>query len=510
MANLSSNISKEISCEISCDIVVIGGGPAGYVAAIRAAQCQKRVTLIERETLGGICLNWGCIPTKALLRSAEVWSGLAELKEFGIKVEGASFDSSAIVERSRRVAKKLNGGIDVLMRKNNVEVCYGSAKLLKDGSVAVSPKSAAKQQPTKKINAKHIVIASGARARQVQGLEIDGKNVWGYKEAMLASSFPKSLLVIGGGAIGIEFACYFVAFGVEVTVIEAMERILPNEDKEIAEMLQSALAKKGVKFKLGSTIGKIVKDKKQCEIILKDGSKLLAEKILSAIGVVGNVEGLGLEELGVEFDKAKGVIKADPYGRTNKQRIYAIGDVAGAPMLAHKASHEALVCIEAIVCNEEVVAGGDNNNARKIPEKIPEKMPKKIPKPINKAHIPSCVYSSPQVASIGLSEKTATEDAGYQVRVGKFPLGSNGKAIAIGQSEGLVKVVFDKKSGGFLGAQMIGAEVTEMVQGFAIALEMEATEEEIINTIFPHPTISETMQEAVLEAYARPIHVPPK
>ena len=319
MANPSNDSSSEISKNTSCDILVIGGGPGGYVAAIRAAQCEKRVVLVEREALGGICLNWGCIPTKALLRSAEIWSGLAELKEFGIKADKISFDSSAIVERSRLVAKKLNGGIDILMRKNNVEVCYGSAKLLADGSVAVAQKTAVKsQQLTKKINAKHIVIASGARAREIQGLEIDGKSVWGYKEAMLAASFPKSLLVIGGGAIGIEFACYFVAFGVEVTVIEAMERILPSEDKEIAEMLQSALKKKGVKFKLGSPIEKILKSKAQCEIILKDGSKMGAEKILSAIGVVGNVEGLGLEEAGVEFDKAKGVIKADPFGRTSK------------------------------------------------------------------------------------------------------------------------------------------------------------------------------------------------
>ncbi len=493
----------QLSNQVSCDIVVIGGGPGGYVAAIRAAQCKRQVVLVEKEALGGICLNWGCIPTKALLRSAEVWRGLAELKQFGIKAERLSFDSSKIVERSRAVAKKLNSGVDTLMRKNNIEVCYGSARLLADGSVVVAPQEPAPkknkektQEKTqgRKINAKHVVIASGARARQAQGLEIDGENIWGYKEAMLVPSFPKSLLVVGGGAIGIEFACYFAAFGVEVTIIEGRERILPSEDQEIAEMLQSELAKKTIKFKLGVSIEKVVKAKGQCEITLKDGSKLVAEKILSAIGVVGNVEGLGLEELGVEIDKAKGVIKVDEYGRSNKKGIYAIGDVAGAPMLAHKASHEAVVCIEAIVSDD---SGGGGGNHRKMP------------KPINKAHIPACVYSSPQVATVGLSEKTATEREGYQVKVGKFPLIANGKAIAIGQTEGIAKVVFDKNSGGFLGAQLIGAEVTEMVQGFAIALEMEATEEELMKTIFPHPTISETMQEAVLAAYSRPIHIPP-
>ncbi len=515
--NDSSNHSaNDTAKDISCDIAVIGAGPAGYVAAIRAAQCGKQVAIIEKEALGGICLNWGCIPTKALLRSAEIWSGLTELQEFGISAKNLSFDSSRIVERSRAVAKKLNAGVDILMRKNNIKVCYGSASLLENGAqngsenitenitpenitenitIAVSQNS--KQKPQRKVSAKHIVIASGARAREVQGLEIDGESVWGYKEAMLVSTLPKSLLVVGGGAIGIEFACYFSAFGVEVTIIEAKKRILPSEDLEIAEMLQNSLAKKGVKFKLGTPIEKIVKNKSQCQVNLKDGSKAVAEKILSAIGVVGNVEGLGLEEAGVEFDKNNGVIKVDPYGRSNKQGIYAIGDVAGAPMLAHKASHEAVVCIEAIIKFEENADSSEANSSRKMP------------KPINKNHIPACVYSSPQIATVGLSEKIATEK-GYQVRLGKFPLNSNGKAIAIGQTEGLVKVVFDKKSGAFLGAQLIGAEVTEMIQGFAIALEMEATEEELIKTIFPHPTISETMQEAVLEAYSRPIHIPPK
>ena len=508
----SNHTANDTAKDISCDIAVIGGGPAGYVAAIRAAQCGKQVTLIEKEALGGICLNWGCIPTKALLRSAEIWSGLTELQEFGISAKSLSFDSSKIVERSRAVAKKLNAGVDILMRKNNIKVCYGSASLLEsdaqNGSenitenitpenrtIVVSQNG--KQKPQRKVSAKHIVIASGARAREVQGLEIDGESVWGYKEAMLVSTLPKSLLIVGGGAIGIEFACYFAAFGVEVTIIEAKKRILPSEDLEIAEMLQNSLAKKGIKFKLGTPIEKIVKNKSQCQVNLKDGSKAVAEKILSAIGVVGNVEGLGLEKLGVEFDKNNGVIKVDPYGRSNKQGIYAIGDVAGAPMLAHKASHEAIVCIEAIQASEANANSSEANSSRKMP------------KPINKNHIPACVYSTPQLATVGLSEKNATEK-GYQVRLGKFPLNSNGKAIAIGQTEGLVKVVFDKKNGAFLGAQLIGAEVTEMIQGFAIALEMEATEEELMKTIFPHPTISETMQEAVLEAYSRPIHIPPK
>lgn len=486
----------------SHDLLVIGGGPGGYVAAIRASQCGLRVALIERELLGGICLNWGCIPTKALLRAADVWRGLGELGEFGLSAEKLSFDMAAVVARSRSVAKRLNEGVDVLLRKNGVEVCYGFASLRGEGLVSVAccndKKDKSKQgkqgkqgkngkngKVEREFRAEHIVIATGARAREVSGMEIDGKTIWGYREAMLATKLPSSLVIVGGGAIGIEFASYFASFGVEVTVVEAQSRILPIEDEEIAGMLQASLAKRGIGFRLGKRVEKVEKNASGCELTFAGNSKIRAEKLLSAVGVIGNVEGLGLEDLGVEYAKGSGVIKVDGYGRTTKPGIYAIGDVAGAPQLAHKASHEGIACVESISGLEGVT-------------------------PIEKSHIPSCVYSTPQVASVGLSEEVARGCGDYdKVRVGRFPLSSNGKAIAIGEVEGMVKVVFDDSTGGFLGAQLIGSEVTEMVQGFALALTLESTEAELMRAVFPHPTISETMQESVFAAYDRPLHVPP-
>ena len=481
------------------DIAIVGGGPGGYVAAIRARQLGLRTLLIEREALGGICLNWGCIPTKALLRAAELWQSLEKMQEFGLSVgQGSKFDSKQIVARSRAVAAKLNGGVEVLMKRNGVEVRYGtaklgSAKLGGGGELIVAPRGEKKEEV---VRAKHIILAVGARARELPSVPIDGKFVWGYREAMVAEDFPKRLLVAGGGAIGLEFASYFASFGVEVIVVEAAERILFHEDEEVADILKAELEKRnGIKFLLGVSIvgvsitgvskqkGGAKGEEEGVVVKLGNGDVIEVDRVLSAVGVVGNVEGLGLEDAGVAFDGACGVIEVDGFLRTSVEGIYAIGDVAGAPMLAHKASHEGVVCVGSI-------AGEDVE-------------------PIVREHIPSCVYTSPQVASVGMSAKAA-EGEGCKVRIGRFPLAANGKAIALGETGGMVKVVFAEGSGAFLGASMVGSEVTEMVQGYGIALGMEATEAELMGTIFAHPTISEAMHEAVLDGWGMALHVPPR
>ncbi len=474
------------------DIAIVGGGPGGYVAAIRARQLGLRTLLIEREALGGICLNWGCIPTKALLRTAELWRSLQKMEQFGLSVKaGSNFDSKRIVARSRAVAAKLNGGVEMLMKKNGVEVRYGNARLGTArlggmGELVVAEAAGGKEEV---IKAKHIILATGARARELPSVPIDGDSVWGYREAMVAENFPKRLLVAGGGAIGLEFASYFSAFGVEVIVVEAAERILLHEDEEVAAILKTYMEKEqGIKFLLGVSIESVAKQKagnKGGGVVVKlgNGDTLEVDRVLSAVGVVGNVEGLGLEEAGVAFDSDRGVIGVDGLLRTNVEGIYAIGDVAGAPMLAHKASHEGVVCVESIA-GEDVA-------------------------PIVREHIPSCVYTSPQVASVGMSAQDA-EREGCKVRIGRFPLGANGKAIAMGEEVGLVKVVFAEGSGAFLGASMVGNEVVEMVQGYGIALGMEATEAELMGTVFAHPTISEAMHEAVLDGWGRALHVPPR
>ncbi len=470
------------------DIAIVGGGPGGYVAAIRARQLGLHTLLIEREALGGICLNWGCIPTKALLRTAELWRSLQKMEQFGLSAgKESNFDSKRIVARSRAVAAKLNGGVEMLMKKNSVEVRYGNARLGGRGEIVVAEAAGGKGEV---IKAKHIILATGARARELPSVPIDGDIVWGYREAMVAENFPKRLLVAGGGAIGLEFASYFSAFGVEVIVVEAAERILLHEDEEVAGILKAYMEKEqGIKFLLGVSIEGVEKQKagsnKGGGVLVKlgNGDTLEVDRVLSAVGVVGNVEGLGLEEAGVAFDRERGVIGVDGLLRTNVEGIYAIGDVAGAPMLAHKASHEGVVCVESIA-GEDVA-------------------------PIVREHIPSCVYTSPQVASVGMSARAA-EAEGCKVRIGRFPLGANGKAIAMGEEVGLVKVVFEEVSGAFLGASMVGGEVVEMVQGYGIALGMEATEAELMGTIFAHPTMSEAMHEAVLDGWGRALHVPPR
>ena len=470
------------------DLAIVGGGPGGYVAAIRARQLGLQTLLIEREALGGVCLNWGCIPTKALLRSAELWKSLKEMEQFGLSIgAGSKFDSKRIVARSRAVAAKLNGGVELLMKSNGVEVRYGSAKLGGRGELVVASRGGKKEEV---VRAKHIVLATGARARELPSLPIDGDSVWGYREAMVAEHFPKRLLVAGGGAIGLEFASYFAAFGVEVIVVEAAERILFHEDEEISSVLKSEMERRsGIQFLLGTSLAGIslagVASKKGGGVVVKlgNGDAIEVDRVLSAVGVVGNVEGLGLEAAGVAFDEARGVIEVDGLLRTSVEGIYAIGDVAGAPMLAHKASHEGVVCVESI-------AGEDVS-------------------PIVREHIPSCVYTTPQIASVGMSAKAA-EGEGCRVRIGRFPLGANGKAIAMGEEVGMVKVVFEEVSGAFLGASMVGNEVVEMVQGYGIALGMEATEAELMGTIFAHPTISEAMHEAVLDGWGRALHTPPR
>ncbi|MER2607184.1 MAG: dihydrolipoyl dehydrogenase [Siculibacillus sp.] len=466
------------------DVIVIGAGPGGYVTAIRAAQLGLKTAIVEARHLGGICLNWGCIPTKALLRSAEIWQFMKHASAFGLKVENASFDLEAIVKRSRGVSAQLNGGVGFLLKKNKVDVIWGRALLTAPGKVQVTATDGAPKGALGggAYQAKHVIVATGAKPRVLPGLEPDGKLVWTYFDAMVPKSLPKTMLVVGSGAIGIEFASFYNALGVDVTVVEVMDRVLPVEDAEISALARKSFEKLGLKIHTKTKVAGLVRHADSVTATLEDEKgvkrEIIVDRVISAVGVVGNVENLGLEALGVKTDK--GCVVIDAYGRSSVPGIYAIGDVAGPPMLAHKGEHEGIICVEAI-------AG-------------------KHPHPMDKLKIPACTYSQPQVSSVGYTEAKAKE-AGYDVKVGRFPFMGNGKAIALGEPEGMIKVVFDAKTGRLLGAHMIGAEVTELIQGYVVAMNLETTEEELIHTVFPHPTLSEMMHEAVLDSEGRAIHV---
>ncbi len=463
----------------SFDLVVIGGGPGGYVAAIRAAQLGLKTALVEREHLGGICLNWGCIPTKALLRSAEVYRQMQHAESYGLSAGQVGFDLPKVVARSRGVSAQLQAGVKHLLKKNKVTVIEGTAKLAQldskgGGKVAIEGKDT--------ISAPHIILATGARARVLPGLEPDGKFIWSYKEALVPDTMPKRLLVIGSGAIGIEFASFFNALGADVTVVEMMDRVLPVEDEEISAIARKSFEKQGMKILTSATLKGITKAAASITVSVEAGGKtheITVERIITAIGIVGNVENIGLEGTKIKVEKTH--VVTDPYCRTGEPGIYAIGDIAGAPWLAHKASHEAIICVETI---------------KGLPDVHPLDMRK----------IPGCTYCHPQVASVGLSEAKA-KAKGYAVKVGRFPFMANGKAIALGETEGMIKTVFDAKTGELLGAHMIGAEVTEMIQGYVVAKTLETTEAELMHTIFPHPTLSEMMHESVLDAYGRAVHM---
>ena len=475
------------------DVIIIGAGPGGYVAAIRAAQLGLKTAIVEREHLAGICSNWGCIPTKALLRSAEVMHLATHARDYGLTLEGSvKPDLKGIVERSRGIAARMNGGVGILMKKNKVDVIWGEAKLTKPNEIVVSKTSKKPMQPQVPApkntlgegtyTARHIIVATGARPRTLPGIEPDGKLIWTYFEAMVPAEMPKSLIVMGSGAIGIEFASFYRTMGVDVTVVELMPQIMPVEDAEISKFAQKRFEKEGMKFILEAKVTKIEKaaNAVTAHVEKKDGSveKITADRMISAVGVQCNVENLGLEEIGVKVER--GAIAIDGYCRTSVPGVYAIGDVAGPPMLAHKAEHEGVVCVEKI-------AGLDVH-------------------PLDKSLVPGCTYCNPQVASVGLTEAKAKE-AGHEVRVGRFPFLANGKAVALGEDQGLVKTVFDKKTGQLLGAHMVGAEVTELIQGFVVAMNLETTEEELMHTIFPHPTLSEMMKESVLDAYGRALNI---
>jgi len=459
------------------DLVVVGGGPGGYVAAIRAAQLGMKACVVEREHLGGICLNWGCIPTKALLRTAEVFDNFHHAQSFGLKAEKVSFDLEAVVKRSRGIAGQLSKGVGHLLKKNKVTVFDGAGKLSGAGKLEVELTKGGKETLT----AKHIILATGARARQLPGLESDGKLVWSYKEAMVPDMMPKSLLVVGSGAIGIEFASFFRSMGAEVTVVEVLDRVLPVEDAEISAFAKKQFEKRGIKCLTSAQVKSLKKGEDNVTATIEAAGKsqeLTVDRVIMAVGIVGNVENLGLEGTKVKVDRSHIVI--DEWCRTGEPGVYAIGDVVGAPWLAHKATHEGVMCVEKIAGIEGL-------------------------HPMDVTKIPGCTYCSPQVASVGLTEAAAKEK-GLKVKVGKFPFIGNGKAIALGEPEGIVKTVFDAETGELLGAHMIGAEVTELIQGYVIARQVEATELDLMHTIFPHPTLSEMMHEAVLDAYGRAIH----
>jgi dihydrolipoamide dehydrogenase len=471
--------------ETSFDIIIIGSGPGGYVTAIRAAQLGLKTAIVEREYLGGICLNWGCIPTKALLRSAEIFHYMQHAKDYGLSAEKVGYDSAAVVKRSRAVAKRLNDGVGFLMKKNKVTVIWGEAVIDAPGKVTV--KAGKGEAPKGALGpggyqAKHIIIATGARPRVLPGLEPDKKLIWTYFEAMVPEKMPKSLLVIGSGAIGIEFASFFRTFGVDVTVVEVLPQILPVEDAEISAFARKQFEKQGIKIFTGAKVTKLDKQPDGVTATIDDGKggtqTLAVERVISAVGVTGNIENLGLDKVGVKTER--GAIVVDPLSRTNVPGIYAIGDVAGPPLLAHKAEHEGEICVEAIK--------GLN------------------PHPLDKRLIPGCTYCSPQIASVGLTEQAAKEQK-LDIRIGRFPFVGNGKAIALGEDQGLVKVIFDKKTGALIGAHMVGAEVTELIQGYVVAMNLETTEEELMHTVFPHPTLSEMMGEAVLDAYGRALNI---
>jgi dihydrolipoamide dehydrogenase len=466
------------------DVLIIGSGPGGYVTAIRSAQLGFKTAIVERDYLGGICLNWGCIPTKALLRSAEVFHYFQHAKDYGLRADNVGYDPKAVVARSRAVSKRLNDGVGFLMKKNKVSVIWGEASIDAPGKVTVkvskseAPKGAL---GAGSYQAKHIIIATGARPRVLPGIEPDKNLVWTYFEAMVPDRVPKSLLVIGSGAIGIEFASFFRTLGSDVTVVEVLPQILPVEDQEIQVFARKSFEKQGIKIHTGAKVTKLDKKSDSVTATIEESGKsrvLTVERVISAVGVVGNIENLGLEKVGVKTDR--GTIVVDKLSRTSVPGIYAIGDVAGPPMLAHKAEHEGVICIEAI-------KGLD-------------------PHPMNKSMIPGCTYCSPQIASVGLTEQAAKEKK-LDIRVGRFPFMGNGKAIALGEDQGLVKVIFDKKTGQLLGAHMVGAEVTELIQGYVVAMNLETTEEELMHTVFPHPTLSEMMKEAVLDAYGRVLNV---
>ena len=462
--------------ENAYDVIVIGAGPGGYVAAIRAAQLGLKTIVVEREHMGGICLNWGCIPTKAMLRSSEVYHLMQRAKEFGLSAQGIDYDLDAVVARSRAIAKQLNGGVSHLLKKNKVTALMGAATLTAPGQVSVKT---AKGEES--LSAKHIIIATGARARELPGLEGDGDLVWTYKTALTPPRMPKKLLVIGSGAIGIEFANFYNTLGVDTTVVEVMDRVMPVEDAEISAFAQKAFEKQGMKIRTKTMVKQLDRGQGSVTAHIEQNGKVTTEvfdTVISAVGIVGNVEDLGLEALGVDVDRTH--IKTDAYCRTAVAGVYAIGDVAGAPWLAHKASHEGVMVAE-------MIAGG-------------------TPHPVKPESIAGCTYCTPQVASVGYTEAQAKE-AGHEVRVGRFPFIGNGKAIALGESEGMVKTVFDAKTGELLGAHMIGAEVTELVQGYVVGRQLETTEEDLMQTVFPHPTLSEMMHESVLDAWDRAIHI---
>ncbi|QQR35008.1 dihydrolipoyl dehydrogenase [Devosia oryziradicis] len=474
------------------DLLVIGAGPGGYVAAIRGAQLGMKVGIIEREHMAGICSNWGCIPTKALLRSAEIYGHMSHAKDYGLTAETFGFDIDGVVKRSRAIAAQMNNGVQFLMKKNKVDIIWGEGVITKPGEVKVAPTKKAIQQPQVPppknalgegtYKAKNIIIATGARPRVLPGIEPDGDKIWTYFEAMKPATMPKSLVVMGSGAIGVEFASFYRSMGAEVTIIELLPQIMPVEDSEIAALARKRLEKRGIKILTDAKVAKVekTKDGVVAHVETKDGKsqQIAGERLISAVGVQCNIEGLGLETVGVKTER--GAIVIDHYGATNVAGIWAIGDVAGPPMLAHKAEHEAVITVEKIA--------GMNVHG------------------LDKTKVPGCTYCEPQVASVGLTEAKAKE-AGREIKVGRFPFVGNGKAIALGEPDGLVKTIFDAKTGELLGAHMVGAEVTELIQGFVVAMNLETTEEDLMHTIFPHPTLSETMKESVLDAYGRALNI---
>src|SRR5436190_5185009 len=468
------------------DLIVLGSGPGGYVAAIRASQLGLKVAIVEREKLGGICLNWGCIPTKALLRTSEINHYLTHASAYGLSAEKVSFDLAKIVERSRKVAGQLNMGVKGLMKKNKVTVVEGDGIISGKGKLTVT-----KDGKTTELAAKHIVIATGARARDLPFAKADGERIWTYRHAMVPKVMPTRLLVIGSGAIGVEFASFYSDMGAEVTIAEMLPRILPVEDEDVSAFVHKALTKQGMKLHVGSGVDKLEVGKTGVKATIKGAGVQDFSHVIVAIGIVPNSEEIGLEALGVKTER--GHIVTDGYGRTNVEGIYAIGDVTGPPWLAHKASHEGVVCVEAIA--HEMAKAKVGTVTSNCP----------LPHPFETWNIPGCTYSRPQVASVGLTEAKAKE-AGREVKVGKFPFIGNGKAIALGEAEGFVKTVFDAKTGELLGAHMVGAEVTELIQGYVVARQLETTEAELMETVFPHPTLSEMMHESVLDAYGRALH----
>ena len=471
--------------EAKFDVIVVGGGPGGYVAAIRAAQLGMKAAVVEAEHLGGICLNWGCIPTKALLRSAEIYHNIQHAEAYGLSVKEASFDLAKVVERSRQVAGQLSQGVGYLLKKNKVEVLDGRGRLA--GGKAGARKVAVEKdgKPVAELTAPHVILATGARARTLPGLEPDGKQIWTYKEAMVPDSMPKSLLVVGSGAIGIEFASFYRNLGADVTVVEVLDRILPVEDEEISAHAHKAFEKQGMNIITGAQVKSLKKSKTAVTATIEStdetGGKsndIKVERVILAVGIVGNVEDIGLEGTGIQVDKAHVVV--DEWLETGESGVYAIGDLVGPPWLAHKASHEGVICVEKIKGEPGV-------------------------HPLATGNVPGCTYCMPQVASVGLTEAAAKE-GGHKVKVGRFPFMGNGKAIALGEPEGMIKTVFDAETGELLGAHMVGAEVTELIHGFGIARTLETTEAELMHAIFPHPTLSEMMHESVLDAYGRAIH----